>query len=368
MVIPARSGPVRAMSYGVGVDEVTLAHDAHPATPPFTAARLLTETDLMNWATVAVVAAAAGYLYGVHRLRSRGDHWPVARTVLFIGPGLGTVAIALASGLAAYDETLLSAHMVQHMVLSMVSPVFLALGAPLTLALRILPPGARRILLSVVHSPPVRLLSFPLVAFAIFVVGPFALYFTELYHLSLDNTLVHEWVHLHFLLAGCLFFWPLLGLDPLPGRWPHAGRALLMALMVPFHTVLGLTIYQSESLLAGDYYPSLGLGWADPLADQRLAGGILWATGELVSVAVLAVIAVQWIRAAEREARRVDRELDRAEAAEAAAAEAEAAEAARTLGTSGAAGTSGADRVAASAPPGRSQDVRPRGGGATISS
>lgn len=346
------------------MDEVTLAHDAHPATPPFTPSRLLAEADLMNWATVALVLAAAAYLYGVYRLRSRGDHWPFARTVLFLGPGLGSVAVALVSGLAAYDETLLSAHMAQHMVLSMVSPVFLALGAPLTLALRTLPRRARRVLLSVVHSPPVRLLSFPLVAFVIFVVGPFALYFTGLYHLSLDNTLVHEWVHLHFLVAGCLFFWPLLGLDPLPGRWPHPGRVLLMVLMVPFHTVLGLTIYQSESLLAGDYYPSLGLGWADPAADQQLAGGILWATGEFVSVAVLGVIVVQWIRAAEREARRVDRQLDRAEAAEAAKAQAAAA----------AAAPAAAPRVAPSGgahsqdvQP-RDGDVQPRDGKATISS
>jgi putative membrane protein len=86
-------------------------------------------------------------------------------------------------------------------------------------------------------------------------------------------------------------------------------------LMVPFHTVLGLTIMQSETLVAGDWYPSLGLTWTDPLTDQRLAGGILWAGGELVSVAVLGVLVAQWIRASEREARRIDRELDRLEAA-----------------------------------------------------
>jgi putative copper resistance protein D len=170
-------------------------------------------------------------------------------------------------------------------------------------------------LVAVLHSRPVRVLTFPLVAFAAFVVNPFALYFTDLYRLSLTNPLVHEWVHAHFLLVGCLFFWPLLGLDPLPGRWPHPGRVLLMVLMVPFHTVLGLTIMQSTLLLAGDWYPSLGLAWTDPAADQRLAGGILWAGGELVSVLVLGVLVRQWIVASEREAARVDRELDRAEAA-----------------------------------------------------
>lgn len=276
---------------------------------------MVTEAQLLNWLTLPLLLAAAIYLYGVYRLHRRGDQWPLQRTVAFLGPGLGGLALVTIGGIAAYDTWLISAHMVQHMVLSMVAPIFLALGAPVTLALRTLPAKPRRALLAVVHSHPVRALAFPVTAFAIFVVSPFVLYFTDLYRLSLENAFVHEWVHVHFLVAGCLFFWPLVGLDPLPGRWPYPGRFLLMVLMVPFHTVLGLTVMQSETLLAGDWYPSLGLTWVDPASDQYLAGGILWAGGEVVTVAVLGVLLVQWIRASEREARRIDRELDRLEAA-----------------------------------------------------
>src|SRR4029453_7830566 len=159
----------------------------------------------------------------------------------------GGLASVTLTGIEAYDTTLLSVHMVQHMVLSMVAPIFLALGAPVTLARR-----------------------------------------------TLENEWVHQLVHLPFVAAGCLFFWPLLGIDPLPGRWPYPARALLMFLATPFHTVLGLTIMQSRELLGGDWYPSLELPWADPATDQRLAGGILWAGGELVSVTMLAVLVVQW--------------------------------------------------------------------------
>jgi putative membrane protein len=294
------------------------AHGPTPAPPPLSPTSLLTQAEPVSWLALVLLLAAAGYLSGVVTLRRRGDRWPVQRTVAFLGPGLGGIAAVTVGGLAAYDTTLLSAHMMQHMVLSMVAPIFLALGAPVTLALRTLPRRPRRVLVAVLHAAPVKVLTFPLVAFAIFVVSPFALYFTDLYRLSLENGLFHELLHVHFVLAGCLFFWPLVGLDPLPGRWPHPGRLLLMLLMVPFHTVLGLTIMQSRALLAGDWYPSLGLAWADPAADQRLAGGILWAGGELISVAVLAVLVVQWIHASEREARRIDRELDRAEARSAA--------------------------------------------------
>jgi len=209
-------------------------------------------------------------------------------------------------------------HMIQHMVLSMVGPIFLALGAPVTLALRTLPGDPRRKLLALLHSRVARVLTFPLVAFGIFVANPFILYFTDLYRQTLLHSWLHEFIHVHFIVTGCLFFWPLLGLDPLPNRWPYPGRALLMVLSVPFHTVLGLTIMQSTVLLAGDYYLNLGLDWTDPVSDQVTAGGILWAGGEIVSVTMLGILIRQWVRQSEREARRIDRALDRQEAAEAA--------------------------------------------------
>jgi putative membrane protein len=262
---------------------------------------------------VALLVAGALYLYGVHRLRARGDKWPVSRTLAFVVLGLGTIAVMTVSGLAAYDTTLLSVHMIQHMGLSMVAPIFLALGAPVTLALRVLGRGPRRALVKALHSRVARIVANPLVAFGIFVVNPFALYFSGLYELSLRNELVHEWVHAHFLVTGCLFFWPLLGRDPLPGRWPHPARGLLMLLSVPFHTVLGLTIMQSTTLLGGQWYPQLGLEWVDPKADQVVAGGVLWAGGELVSVVMLGVLVAQWIQHSRREAARIDRELDREE-------------------------------------------------------
>ncbi|PWU48159.1 cytochrome c oxidase assembly protein [Micromonospora globispora] len=297
----------------------TLAAGDEAVPPPFTVARIFTETRLDSWLALGLVIAAGLYVYGVYRLRLRGDRWPVVRTVCFLGPGLGGIASVTVSGLDAYDTALLSAHMVQHMVLSMVAPIFLAVGAPVTLALRTLPVRPRKRLLAIVHSRIARVYSFPLVAFAIFVVNPFALYFTDLYRFTLEHAWAHELVHAHFIATGCVFFWPLLGLDPLPGRWPYPARALLMLLSVPFHTVLGLTIMQSTTLFAGDWYPSLHLSWSDPWKDQVVAGGILWAGGEFVSVTMLAVLVVQWVKQSEREARRVDRELDRQEARQRAA-------------------------------------------------
>jgi cytochrome c oxidase assembly factor CtaG len=295
-----------------------LAGDTVP--PPFSVAEIFTQIRLTSLLALFLLVAAAVYLYGVHRLRQRGDRWPPGRTVAFLVGGLGSIATVTVTGVEAYDTALLSVHMVQHMVLSMVGPIFLALGAPVTLALRTLPAAHRKVLLRVLHSRPARVLTFPLVAFGLFVANPFVLYFTDGYRATLEHAWLHEFVHVHFIVTGCLFFWPLLGLDPLPNRWPYPARALLMVLSVPFHTVLGLTIMQSKTLLGGDWYPSLGLTWSDPWNDQVVAGGILWAGGEIVSVTMLGILVLQWIRQSEREAKRIDRALDRAEAAAAAGA------------------------------------------------
>lgn len=284
--------------------------------PPLTPVTFFTQAEPISLPTLAVVLSAGAYLWGVRRLRRRGDAWATGRTAVFL-VGLALVAVVLSSGIEAYDTSLVSIHMVQHMVLSMVAPIFLALGAPVTLALRTLPPGPRAVLLRVLHSRVARFYTFPLVSFGLYVASPFVLYFSGLYRLSLEYPPIHTLTHLHLIAVGCLFYWPLIGQDPLPGRVPYPARALLMFLSTPFHTVLGLTVMQSSDLLGGDWYPSLGLSWVDPFADQRLAGGILWAGGEFVAVTMLGALVVQWMRAAEREARRVDRALDRAEALEA---------------------------------------------------
>jgi cytochrome c oxidase assembly factor CtaG len=109
------------------------------ALPRFTLSRVFTEWDLLSVASLAIVVTALVYLVGVERMRRRGDHWPVGRTLAFVVGGMGSAALATVSGLGVYDDTLLSVHMVQHMILAMIVPLAMALGAPVTLALRTLP-------------------------------------------------------------------------------------------------------------------------------------------------------------------------------------------------------------------------------------
>ena len=224
----------------------------------------------------------------------------------FVGVGMGTFYFATSSGLAAYDTTLVSVHMVQHMLLSMVVPLFLALGAPVTLALRTLPVRPRQWLLTALHSRVAKVLAFPPLTFLLYVVSPWALYFSGWYGASLHSEFVHEMMHLHLVTVGALFFWPLMGVDPIPGKVSYPFRVLLVVLTLPFHAFLGITIMSGDTLLGGRWYPSLHNGpmgaWLpDPLDDQHLAGGILWASGDLIGLVFFGVLFTQWVRSSMRE-------------------------------------------------------------------
>ncbi|HEU5035193.1 MAG TPA: cytochrome c oxidase assembly protein [Mycobacteriales bacterium] len=281
--------------------------------PPLSPSSGLTAWEANPVVIAGLVVAGGLYLWASLRLRRRGDHWSVGRMIAFLGGGLGTIALATLWWPGAYDDTLFWAHMVQHMTLSMVSPIFLALGAPVTLALRTLPAGPRQGLVRVLHSLPAKIVMNPLVGFALLFGTPFVLYFTGLYEATLRNSVLHEWLHVHFIVAGCVFFWPLIGVDPVPGRLPHPMRLLLLFVTLPAHAWLGISIMSQHTVLAGDYYRALARPWGPSLLhDQSIGGGLMWATGDLIGLIVVAALFVQWARADAREAVRTDRAFDRA--------------------------------------------------------
>lgn len=284
--------------------------------PRFTASTLFTEWGIDPVPFIVSVWAVGLYLAGVRVLRNRGDRWPLGRTLAFVVGGMGSFYVATSSGLGAYDTTLLSVHMVQHMILAMIVPLFLALGAPVTLALRTLPGRPRAGLLVVLHSRVAKVLTFAPLTLALYVISPWALYFTGWYEATLHSAYQHNVMHLHLVMIGALFFWPLMGIDPLPGRISYPARMMVVVLTLPFHAFLGITIMGQSTLIGGDWYPNLhrSLAWLpDPLEDQHLAGGILWSSGDLIGLIFFAVLFVQWVRSSMKEAEREDRRLDRLE-------------------------------------------------------
>ena len=288
--------------------------------PPFDLSRVFTEWGLAPVPLVVTVWAGGLYLVGVRTLRRRGDAWPVGRTVMFVVVGMGLFYVATSSGLAAYDTTLLSAHMVQHMVLSMLVPLALALGAPVTLALRTLPQRPRRWLLALLHSRLAKVLSFPPLTLLLYVISPWALYFSGWYDATLDSVALHELMHVHLVTVGALFFWPLVGRGPatrsrgLPvpdaARRPHAALP-----RVPRRHDHGSGDAARRATTTWRCATRPGYGWLpDAMDDQHLAGGLLWASGDLIGLALFGVLFVQWVRSSMKEAEREDRRLDLLEA------------------------------------------------------
>ncbi|MFB9567941.1 cytochrome c oxidase assembly protein [Saccharopolyspora hordei] len=289
----------------------------YPLPEPPDASRLLFDWrfDLV-YGTLALVMAAL-YLVGVRRLRQRGDQWPVGRTVAWLC-GCATLLVATSSGIGKYAPAVFSVHMGQHMLLSMLAPVLLVLAGPTSLALRVFkpagkgrPPGPREWLLAFVHSPVTRWLTNPIVALVLFVGSFYALYFTGLFDVALTEHWAHLAMNAHFLLVGYVFYWPVIGIDPAPRPLPPMGKVGLVFASMPFHAFFGIALMMSATVIGGDFYRGLGLPWlTDLLADQRLGGGLAWASGEIPLVVVMLALLVQWSRADNRAARRMDRKAD----------------------------------------------------------
>ncbi|GAA2354981.1 cytochrome c oxidase assembly protein [Saccharopolyspora halophila] len=267
--------------------------------------------------TLSLVAAGV-YLWGWYRLRQRGDNWPTGRLVAWL-LGCGSILVGTSFGVGKYAMGVFSAHMGQHMVLSMMAPVFLVLAGPVSLALRVFkpaakgsPPGAREWILAFVHSPVTRVLTNPAVALGLFVGSFYVLYFTPLFGMAVDRHWAHLAMNAHFLLAGYVFYWPVIGIDPSPRKLPSLAKVGLMFASMPFHAFFGIILMMSQQPIAADFYRSIDLPWMhDLMADQQLGGAIAWTSGEVPLVVVMFALLIQWSRSDERQARRIDRKADK---------------------------------------------------------
>lgn len=306
---------------------VVEAHGADGLIPPAPADVLL-DWSFDPLVAIPLIGVAVAYLWAVRRVDAAHPDNPVprARTTAFL-LGLVTIEVALQSIIERYDTTFFSDHMVQHILLTLVAAPLLVLGAPITLLLRVARPAhRRRVILPILHSRIVRVLAFPVVSWSLFTAVMWGTHFSPIFDRSLTDPFVHDIEHLLYLSAGLLFWWPAVALDPSPWRMPHPARVLYLFLQMPQNTFLALAILYASAPLY-PHYAALRLSWGlAPLADQQLAGGLMWIVGDVVFVAAMALVMAGWMRREEREGELGER---RADAARAAILEREAALAAR---------------------------------------
>ncbi|GIG41613.1 cytochrome c oxidase assembly protein [Cellulomonas phragmiteti] len=294
----------------------------HALPPEPTALRWLTE---WRWDVLMASAAVAGivvYLRWVRRLRRRGDTWSWARTASWV-TGMLLFGWTTSGGPSVYGHVLFSAHMIQHMVLVMVVPLFVALSAPVTLLLRAVPAraatlrddasrGPREWVLTLVHSHVGRFVAHPLVAAVNFAGSMVLFYYSGLFEWSLRSSVGHLAMIVHFTLAGYLFVNALAGIDPGPTRPPYPMRLLLLFATMAFHAFFGVALVDGEALLVADWFGLTGRPWGpSAIRDQQIGGSIAWGIGEIPTLALAVLVAVQWMRDDERTARRRDRRVER---------------------------------------------------------
>lgn len=305
--------PATALSDPTPAEIVT----GHPLPPEPATLAWLTE---WRWDILLASVSVAGlvvYLRWVRRLRARGDAWPWLRTASWV-VGMLVFGWTTSGGPSVYGHILFSGHMVQHMVLVMVIPIFLVVAAPVTLALRALPSraddsrGPREWILTLVNSHVAQFVANPLVAAMNFAGSMVLFYYTDLFELSLRHYVGHLAMVVHFTLVGYLFVNALIGVDPGPHRPAHTQRLLLLFATMAFHAFFGVTLVSSDTLLVADWFGLMGRPWGpSAIADQQIGGSIAWGIGELPTLSLAIIVAFSWARDDERTARRRDRTVER---------------------------------------------------------
>jgi putative copper resistance protein D len=289
--------------------------------PEPTLSRILFSYEIDGLMLGLLIFIVALYIKGVIILSRRGVKWPVGRTIAFAA-GISAVDFATSGGLGLYSHFSFSAHMSAHMIIGMIAPIGIVLGAPITLALRTLPigrdpqeRGIRGSFIAFLHSRLGKFYTNPIVALAIFDGSLFALYFTPVFGSLMQGHTGHFIMSLHFLLAGFLFFQILIGIDPMPQKVPHLVKIIIIFAAMSIHAFFSISIMSASTLIDGGYFAQLERPWAtDLLADQKLGGSIGWAMGEIPILLALLAVFIQWSRADKKEANRIDRAFDRASA------------------------------------------------------
>lgn len=293
-----------------------------PLPPELTFARYFTSWDIdLIWLLVTAFGIFF-YLAGVVRLKRRGDRWPIHRTIFWV-TGLLVLFYLTNGGIAAYQDYLFSVHMLGHMGLTMVVPVLLVPGAPVTLAMRAVEKredgsrGPREWILLAVHSKFGTVLANPLVAALLFAGSLWIFYYSPLLRWAMTDHIGHEWMIVHFVLTGYLFVQSLIGVDPVPYRLSYPLRLLLLLATMAAHAFFGLAIMSNVGLFLADWFGAMGRTWGPPpMVDQQIGGGIAWSLGELPTIALAITVAIQWSRSDTREQKRHDRNADRTDDAE----------------------------------------------------
>lgn len=281
--------------------------DAVPA--PFTAGALLRGWQFEPLVIVPVLVIGVFYLLGYNRVRRQPrPYFPAWRAWAFVASLL--IGVASVNGpMDTYSDVDVAVHMGQHVILLLVVAPLAVLGAPATVALRALSPARRaRWVVPVLRNRFTHAITRPWVAGLLYACSLIGTHFTAWYNLSLENQYVHDLEHLSYIVVAFLIWELVIGADPIRDRAGHPQRIILVFLLMPVTVIISVVfILASHPLYA--YYAALPAPWggtARVLADQGLAGAIMWVPSAASTLAAVLYVAFDWFREDEARQRRLE--------------------------------------------------------------
>jgi cytochrome c oxidase assembly factor CtaG len=266
--------------------------------PPLTAGDALTSWQLAPLVSAVLLLLAAAYLAGVRVVGRRHPMrpWPAGRTAAFL-LGLTAVAVATQSSIGVYDDVLFSIHMIQHLLLIMVAPPLLIYGRPVTLLLHAARNPLHTRVKRILRSSPVSGLTWPPAAASLYAAVVVSTHLTPLMNLVLENEAVHDAEHAFYLVAGYLYFLPIVGSEPIRWRLSLLGRYLLLLVMMPVDMLVGVTLMLAPRELFPPYARA-GRTWGPGLvADLHQGGLIMFAGSDLIMTVLAVILAARFVQA-----------------------------------------------------------------------
>jgi putative membrane protein len=261
------------------------------------------QTVLQSWVlpvpvTLFLVIMALVYLRGWSRLHGLLPNvisvWQLAAFM----SGLFALWIAVGSPLAAFDDELLSIHMIQHILLMAVAPPLILLGAPALPLLHGLPQMfVRSGLGPVLRWPPVQwvghTLTHPIFCWVAATVALIGWHTPTAFEFALRSDFLHEIEHACFFVTSILFWWPVIQPWPSVARWPRWSIPLYLFIGMMANDALSAFLAFCDRVLYASYASASPLFAISPLDDQALAGALMWVFGSFVYLIPAVVITLQ---------------------------------------------------------------------------
>jgi putative copper resistance protein D len=261
-----------------------------------TSAALAADWTFRPLVVAPLVIAAALYLWGALRVgrRHRRGRWPLARTGSFLA-GLAVIAVACLSAIERYGTSFFWIHMVQHLLLIMVGPALVIHGRPLILALHATRNPWHTRIKRVLRSPPVSVLTHPLLTFPLYTVVVVGTHLTSFNNVAVTHRSAAAAEQLAYLGAGYLYLLSGFGEEPIRWRLSHPAKMLVLVLSMSVDTFTGIVLLMSTTNPWPAYAEQHHTWGPDLLTDVHYGGAMMWVGGDTIMLCLILTALVPWV-------------------------------------------------------------------------